>query len=59
MSKKNNLVDEIKLKYLKAELIAKKITKPTRADIERILNVSYPQAYNYLNALNENGRKNI
>jgi len=56
MSKKNNLVDEIKLKYLKAELIAKKIEKPTRDDIMKILKISYPQAYNYLNALKENGR---
>lgn len=44
-------VDEIKLKYLKEKLIEENISKPTRADIERILKVSYPQAYNYLKAL--------
>lgn len=47
------MIDKIKLKYLKRELEERGITEPKRKDVMEILEVSYPQAYNYLKALRE------
>ncbi len=49
--KEKNLVDKVKLEFLKIKLTDKKITSPTRKDVMRILKISYPHAYNYILAI--------
>ena len=44
-------IDDIKLRYLHAELQKEEISKPTRGDVTRIIEVGYVQAGNYLKAM--------
>jgi len=48
-----DMIDDIKLQFLKEKLKEDKIKNPSRKDIERILGIGYSQAYNYLKALSD------
>jgi len=51
---KENVINEIKFKFLVMRLEALNIKAPTREDIQRILKIGYDHSGLYLKALREN-----